>query len=200
MTKKILLFGIVGLLAYFLVSADRCVYSTEKLVHKTDTMYIHQQFADTVFKRIYTMTILRDTVTVTRFVERDSAYIFFADTSTGTNRDIRIWQGSELSSNDCRYNYTIGVLNDTVQFLDMQSECQQIDTIETQIITYTDRPIDQTKKNNFYGGLFTNPIAKDWYLPGVSLTYTRKQNVYLGLDYAPFQRSFYVRAGVRIHR
>jgi hypothetical protein len=200
MTKKILLFGVIGLLAYFLVSADKCVYSAEKLVHKTDTVYVHEQFVDTVIRRIYTMTILKDTVTVTQFIEKDSAYIFFADTSMEANRDIRIWQGSELSSNDCRYNYTIGVLNDTVQFLDMQSECRQIDTIETQIITYADRPITNTKKNNFYAGLFTNPFSKDWYLPGVSLTYTRKQNVYLGLDYAPLQRSFYVRAGVRIHR
>lgn len=200
MTKKIILVGIIGILAYFLVSADRCVYSAEKLVHKTDTLYIHEQFVDTVFKRIYTMTILRDTVTITNFVEKDSAYIFFADTSTETNRDIRIWQGSELSSNNCKYDYTIGVLNDTVHFLDMQSECRRIDTIETQIITYHDRPIDHTKKNNFYAGVFTNPLSKDWYLPGVSLTYTRKQNLYLGLDYAPVQRSFYVRAGVRIHR
>lgn len=201
MKKNWLLVAIIGLFAYFFVSADKCFHSSEKVVvnHK-DTIYLNEHRVDTVVKRIYTMTVLKDTIRIVRFIEKDTAYIFFADTSsTGFDRDMRIWQGSGLSSNsNCKYDYTIGVLNDTVYFVDMQSDCRQIDTIiQTEITTYIPSKSD-LQKNSFYAGLFTSPISKDWYIPGISLTYTRKQNLYFGVDYAPYQGSFFVRAGTRI--
>jgi hypothetical protein len=196
MKNKLPYYGIIAALVFMLVRAEHCVLpngDTITLPGLRDTVYIPQY--DTITKTIVRTRVLRDTVTVTKFVEvvRDTAYIFFADT-TEYRDDLRLWQG-EATNDKCQYRYTVGVLRDTVHYVNMESDCTVTDTMVYN--TYTERPAPF--RRSLWAGVYWS-VTDPFHTRGLSVNAQVAPRWYVGVNYGPFERQLSLSTAYKITR
>jgi hypothetical protein len=129
--KSLFLYAVAFVLVLVLNNAKSCTGTTVPApAPEGEIVYKYIPEYHTIEKIVLRKVVIRDTVLSREFILKDTTIILFTDGDTVIRYpdDMRIYEGFS-ESDKCKYNYLTGIWHDSIQFLNIQTQCVQEEPI-----------------------------------------------------------------------
>jgi hypothetical protein len=187
--KSLFMYVFAFALAWVLHNTKSCTGPTISTPDPvTEIVYRYIPEYHTIEKVVLRNVVIRDTVLSREFILKDTTIILFSDGDTIIRYpdDMRIYEGFS-ESDKCKHNYLTGIWHDSIQFLNIKTECIQEEPV---VIV---RPGGPPK---FEWGITAawSPMEPKSF-PGLGL-HARRRLWYFGTEYFPTTGMAIIRAGL----